>query len=331
MMNRATPAAAVLLGAVMCTDLTGAAAGALAPRRLAIFYGIPSLVNGARGDLARAAAVFAEYDTVVFGDGLELPDVVPGRSPVGAGPVERRHTAAIIRSLADLGRRPAVFGYVDLGRSQNLSQREIERRIGLWREMGAHGIFFDEAGYDFDVTRERQNAAVDAVHKAGMRVFVNAFNPDDVFLPSKGVPHHLKSGDAYLLESFAIRNGKPDIGAAWAARTARALEHARRDNVAVHAVTTTDARTASSPELIACAWWLAVAFGVDAFGWGEPSFSGPDSALPWRPRPEPDALLIGERFVGPISIAGGVYSRGTDRGRIEVDTRNLAGRFVPTR
>jgi hypothetical protein len=305
------------------------AARTLAPRRLAIYYGIPSLVNDARGDVARAAAVFGEYDVVVFGDGLEFPDVVPGRTPPGAGPVERLKTAAITRALSTTGRRPAVFGYIGLGNSQNLTQREIERRIALWRETGAGGIFFDEAGYDFGVDRPRQNAAIDAVHAAGMRVFMNAFNPDDVFLPAKGLSHHLTSGDAYLLESFVVRNGKAD-DPGWRARARRALEHARRYRVAVHAVTTTsDPAGAASPELIAYAWWAALAYGVDGFGWGEPSFSGPDSALPWRARPEDAAARAGDRFVGAPDVKDGVYARRTNRGRIELDTRRHTGRFVP--
>ena len=43
------------------------------PRRLAIYYGWPSLVNESYGDPTRAAAVFASFDLVVFGDGLEHP------------------------------------------------------------------------------------------------------------------------------------------------------------------------------------------------------------------------------------------------------------------
>ena len=47
--------------------------------------------------------------------------------------------------------------------------------------MGVHGVFLDEAGYDFGVTRVRQNAIVDYIHGRGLQAFVNAYNPDDVF------------------------------------------------------------------------------------------------------------------------------------------------------
>src|SRR5436190_6871477 len=54
-----------------CEAARTVAAATLPPQRLAIYYGYPSLVDGARGDIARVAAVFGEYDVVVFGDGLE--------------------------------------------------------------------------------------------------------------------------------------------------------------------------------------------------------------------------------------------------------------------
>jgi hypothetical protein len=100
--------------------------------------------------------------------------------------------------------------------------------------------------------------------------------------------------------------------------------------VAVHAVTTTDAGTTPPSGSLEYAWWLALAYGLDGFGWGEPVFSGPDSMLPWRPRPQ-GAMEVGGKFVGPLTLYGTVYSRATDRGHIEIDTRTRAVRFVPAR
>ena len=321
----------MLLGVVVAADLAATARTTLVPRRLAIFYGIPSLVNGAGGDVEKATAVFGEYDIVVFGDGLEFADVVSARSPAGAGPVEHARTAAIIMGLATTGRNPMVFGYVDLGRSQQLADTEIARRIRLWRDMGARGIFFDEAGYDFGVTRQRQNTAVDAAHAAGMPVILNAFRPDDVFLPSNGIPHRLKSGDAYLLESFVVRNGVMEQGAGWSAKAARAVEYAGRAGVAVHATTTTERRTPPGSRMVAYAWWAAALHGIDAFSWGEPAFGGPDSSLPWHERPEPLASAIGGRYEDDVALVDGVFSRRTDKGRIDLDSRRHAGTFTPGR
>jgi hypothetical protein len=269
-------ASAVLAAAV--------AAPAAAPERLAIFYGIPSLVNGAGGDVPRAAQAFAEYDVVVLGDGLEFDDVVPSRKPAGAGPVEYQRTKEIIRRLAAAPRRTAVFGYVDLGRSQQLTLDEIKARVDRWRAMGAAGIFFDEAGADFGVDRARQNAAVDATHDAGLRAVLNAFNPDDVFVagPDRIKPR-LRTGDAYLLESFAVRDGRADDPRGWNDRTRRAIAGTSATGAALWATTTMQG--AYEPALMQHAWRAAMDAGIHAFAWGEPSFGSADSRLPFRPRP----------------------------------------------
>ena len=307
-----TVSACVLSAAVLAT------AAMAEPKRLAIYYGIPSLVNGAAGDVGRAAAAFAEYDLVVFGDGLEFDDVVPARKPPGAGPIEYGRTKAIIAQLAASPRKTAVFGYVDLGSSQQLSIDEIKSRVAKWKALGAAGIFYDEAGADFGVDRARQNAAVEAAHAARLRVVLNAFNPDDVFRTGDdGVRPRLGAGDAYLLESFAVRNGvaedpfgtsaaseprersgdrgapasegvggsggaKPP-GKKWNDRLERARRGAAATGAAIWATTTTEGKFA--PELMTHAWRAAVQAGVDAFSWGEPSFGSVDSRLPFRPRP----------------------------------------------
>jgi hypothetical protein len=254
------------------------------PRRLAIYYGVPSLVNGAGGDVARAVAAFAEYDVVVFGDGLEFDDVVPSRKPAGAGPVEHQRTKQIIAQLAGSSRRTAVFGYVDLGRSQQLALDDIQERIWRWQSMGVSGIFFDEAGADFGVDRLRQNAAVDAAHAAGLRVALNAFNPDDVFrTEAGGLRPRIGAGDAYLLESFAVRNGRIEDPGVWRERVHKAFTGTTKSGAALWATTTTTEGYEAA--LMDHAWHAAKQAGVQAFAWGEPSFGSVDSRLPFRPRP----------------------------------------------
>ena len=141
------------------------------PERIAIYYGYPSLVNGGNGDLARAVSVFADYDVIVLGDGLELDTSLE----------EHQFTTRMIQALQAAPRHPLVYGYIDLGNTQKLPLDAITDRIERWARMGARGVFFDEAGYDFGVTRERQNAAVVAAHARGLSACLNAFRPTDVF------------------------------------------------------------------------------------------------------------------------------------------------------
>jgi len=260
------------------------AVAAPAPQRLAIYYGYPSVVEQAGGDIARAAAVFASYDAIVFGDGLELPDEDTSDPGLKA---ERQRVAQIIRAIHNTPRRPVVYGYVALGSTQNLALAEIDRRVERWRMVGADGIFFDEAGNDFGVDAMRRRMTVCAAHGRGLRVFMNAFNPDDLFSEAASrrdeCDGRLGPRDALLVESFAIRNGDFEPVSRIDRRASAALKWRQRTGVRVFGVTTTDGRPFSREEFNS-AWQHAAVRGFDGFGWGEQNFSA-DSRLPWRGQP----------------------------------------------
>ena len=318
-----------------------AAASRLSPAALAIYYGYPSLINGASGNVDRAVAAFADYDVLVLGDGLQFADLDARRRPAGAGPDEHRRTRAIIERLRARSASMQVYGYVDLGNTQDLAIDEIGRRARLWWEMGVTGVFLDEAGYDFGVTRERQNAAIDAIHGLGLSAFVNAFNPDDVFNPSpvplnavgggnpSGLATRLGARDAYLLESFQVRLGQPETWAAWSSRTRKAIAYRDRYHTRMFGVATTTADTESQAAgLFPYVWWSAALWGLDGIGWGEPDFSGSSSRLSPRHRTIDRQLLAGARFVSDVTATPEGFERRTDAGRIVVSRTGRWGRFV---
>lgn len=160
-------------------------------------------MNNSGGDPALAVQVFKDYDVVIFGNGIDSPT---------HGDHDRTQT--IIESLQPLGTR--VYGYVDLcsqGGSfcSSLPISEILAKTDRWAAMGAAGIFLDQAGYDYGVSRERLNQVVDYVHGKGMSAYVNPWNPDDVFsaaieptLNPSGLATHLGANDYCLHESFAV-------------------------------------------------------------------------------------------------------------------------------
>jgi len=282
------------------------------PGRLAIFYGVPSLVNGASGDIERAAREFAPYDVVVFGDGLQDERAV-----------EHQSTAEIIRRLAAVRPDTRVFGYIALGRTRRLSDEAVADAIARWDRMGVHGIFLDEAGYDFGVTRSRQNAAIDAAHGAALHVFVNAFNPDDVLAGGT----HLQAGDLFLLESFTVRKGSVESTDRWYARARSAAEHSRRTGVEVWAVTTPDMQGRFDKPLCTLAWWSTALWGFRGIGWGEPLYAAPSSVMPLR-ECRGDDRVAGGPFASDVSRDGARFRRQTEAGYLEVDLRRQAGRFV---
>lgn len=252
-----------------------------APRelqRLCIFYGWPSAFDGSRS-AEEAAAKLAGYDVVVLGAGLERPD--HGDHPATRQIIER------IRGDAE------VFGYIPLGEATGLDLGQIEQRMRAWAAMEVHGVFFDEAGYDFGNTRARQNDAFRAAHRQGLRVFANAFEPRDLFDAGKGPRNpkaaktELRAGDCYLYESFGLVEGRPESEQARREKLAR-LEPARRLGVRIFGVT-----TSGQPGFFdAAAWGRVVAearrVGLDGLGWGEHLFGARDNRMPSRPFP-PDA------------------------------------------
>jgi hypothetical protein len=104
------------------------------PKRLGIYYGWPSLVQGANGNLTDAAATFSQFDVVVFGDGIS-----------SSSHGDHTNTQTIIQSLNTLGK--LSFGYIDLGvTTQNLSIAQMQTVVNNWAAMGVKGIMWDDAG-----------------------------------------------------------------------------------------------------------------------------------------------------------------------------------------
>jgi hypothetical protein len=201
--------------------------------------------------------------------------------------------------------------------------------------MGVRGIFFDEAGYDFGVTRARQNAAVSAAHARGLRVCLNAHHPSDLFgddaVPlnamgggnPQGLPPMLSEPDAVLLESFGVREGVPEPPGAVERRMREALEGRRRYGTALYAVATAGTNLCDRA-LAAYGWWVASVFGLDAYGWGTPHYGAKLSELPWVQRPAEESLL-GGWSIGEVCTDGAQWSRRTSLGVIRVDPRALSG------
>ena len=334
----------VVWAAVVSAGIASAAMSAAAraegpapPARLAIYYGIPSLVNGAGGDVERAARVFADYDVVVFGDGLEYDS--PRTSGPSAGPVEHARTRAIVTRLARLRPSTQVFGYVPLGDTQRLSWAAVADGIRRWRDMGIHGIFLDEAGYDFGVTRERQTQVIDLIHSADLRVFANAFNPGDILgsemVPAntrgggnpRGLPSRLGPGDLLLLESFVVRMGELEQADSWFERSQQAAAYSRRTGVGVMTVTTAGRDLPFDAALCRLAWWGSVLWGFQGFGWGEPDFAAPTSQMPVRACATQGELASSGDYVADVARDGSRFVRRTEQRVIEIDFRLRSGGF----
>lgn len=189
----------VLSGAIKSADVITNRVHAR-PSKLMIYYGVPQGVN-AMWDDNKAAQTFAQWDYIVFGNGLDDP-----------GNTYNASTTAIITKMRTINTNVKVFGYVDLSVTvSNLSIAQMQTKVDQWKTTGADGILLDQAGYDFHVPRSRLNTMLDYIHGKGMSAFVNAWAADDVmssnvdatYNPS-GTPTKMGSNDFYLLESWLI-------------------------------------------------------------------------------------------------------------------------------
>jgi len=319
---------------LLLTSMTSANTGSRPvhkPHRLLVYYGYPSLINGAAGNIARAVKVFSTYDTIVLGDGLEFADIDPQRKPAGVGKDEHDKAQGIIEALHSPVRD--IYGYICIGNSQSLSYAEIGRRVKLWRDMGVSGIFFDEAGFDFATTRQRQNRAVDLVHRSGLRVLANAYNPDDLFTRVSRTgdghdaglpPSHLTKQDAFLLESFQVKSGDYEEVGVWKPKAEKAIRYREQYGTRIYSLPTLDKSGVVSAEKVCYAWWGAVLYQFDGFGFGDSRYGSNGTATGL----ECPSFELGRFQNGAPTLLESRLSLRTDRGEIFLDVRNHTAGFA---
>lgn len=171
-------------------------------RLLSVFYSPPNVANGAFSD-DYAAGSFSRFDDVILGGGLQDP-----------GHVYHDSTAAIIQKVATLATGTVFWGYVDAGvTSSNLSLAQIQTIVDQWLDMGIDGIFVDLFGYDYGVSRTRQNDILNYIHGKGVGAFINVWNWDDAFgsivnptYNPTGVPTAANNHDIGMLESWVCNS-----------------------------------------------------------------------------------------------------------------------------
>lgn len=299
------------------------------PEKLAFYYGFPSEVNDSSGDINKATTVFEDYDILVFGNTLDSP-------------LNQDHALSriIINNLQPNGTR--IYGYVDLcfdggNYCSSLPLSEIYASTDRWADMGAVGIFFDQVGFEYSVSRDRLNAAVDYAHNQGLSVFVNAWDPDDVFSPvihpamnPLGTPTHLGPNDYFLHESFAVLLSGFQDSAFLIEKSEKALKWKKIYGTKMATVNTVAFSVPPfDQEKLEYVWWMTMLYGFDAMAWGETGIYSADcQCLPYHSRPDPGDI---GSAIDPITVShnGAVHWRNTKTGTIKIDTSTHVGQFIP--
>ena len=292
------------------------------PLRLAIYYGWPSFVNHSQGNVNAAVRHFSQFDIVVLGDGLEHPFHA-----------DHKATATIIRQLVDRG--VLVYGYVDMGVStQNLSLSAAKRYVDEWYAMGVTGIFWDDAGFDFGVSRERQDILFDYTHQKGLSAFVNAWHLENV-LADDPTPPHLGYEDFYLAESWMIGYGGYARMVDWQERIRKLDFYAKKIGVRVAAMGMgpVDGNATAPKHPYQLVYWSSALYGLDAVGYSDPYF-GAGCALPNSLFIPPSEMpFYGNIFLDDprLSLDEKTVTRHTDLGKVVVklDGELSSAGFVP--
>jgi hypothetical protein len=299
------------------------------PKKLLIYYSYPSSLNYPTNgyNLDYVSNDLMQYDYVILGENLEL-----------STHSDHNNTILILNKMANSSTK--VFGYIDLGVStRNHSLQTIQQRVNAWKAMGVHGIFFDDFGYDFLVSRQRQNDAVSYVHGQGLKVVANGWNPDDVFGSNinatynpSGIPTILNSSDFYLSESYLIRewNYEPDPNS-WQVKADKLRNYQQSIGFKIFSVTTNNMSNQQNYDTnrFDYAWYGAVINNHEAVGWGEYLFSccGSINAIsPFRIRPN---VNVGTSFLSNVKQNGSEFYRYTNLGKIAINTSMNTYSFTP--
>lgn len=196
-----------------------------------IYYGWLNSFNSASHgwDNEKVAQELAQYSVLVFGDGIAA-------STHG----DYANTKTILARIKVLNPDCMIFGYVSIYQTY----ANFKTKVDEWNhaDIDVHGIFLDEAGYDYGTAatngRDAFNEKVDYVHSKDMICFANAWKPEhvldienDASYPNTTwnpdlVYSNLGSDDWYLLESHAIdSSGNYESASQWKSRAEKALEY----------------------------------------------------------------------------------------------------------
>lgn len=263
------------------------------PTDLLIYYGYPNSFNSATNgwDNEKVARDMARYGIVILGDGVEDP-----------GHGDYANTQVIIPRVKLYNSSCQTFGYV--AAAQAIA--DFKTKVDQWNTLGVHGIFIDEAGYDYGKTRAEFNEMVDYVHgkTTSKLVFANAWNTDhilgtanDVSYPNTTynsglVESKLTSTDWILLESFPVNttaysgNAGYESRTDWTARGSKAISLRSTYNVNFAASGIINNDNASGQTLFNFLFISSLMWSLEACGSSDTSYASSSAAVTLWTRPD---------------------------------------------
>lgn len=299
------------------------------PFNLLIYYGWMNSFNyGDNGwDNEKVAQDMAKYGLIVLGDGIQDP-----------GHGDYSNTTVIIPRIKELNPDVKIFGYVTV----NQTKSNFETKAGQWNTLSVHGIFMDEAGYDYGTHRDVFNERVDFVHDQSNAnlCFVNAWTmdhiigtandpsfPNSTYNPGLSASN-LTSNDWYLLESFPINttaySGTDgyEPKADWLYRGEKAIEHRYNYGINLAAVGIINNDNSDGQDLFEFGFISSIMWCLEAFGTSDTNYGASSAQVTFWTRPNvKGAGRIWSEYptVGNDGNDADVYWRFTDFARFMLD------------
>ena len=273
------------------------------PKNLLIYYGWLNSFNSADNgwNNENVAQAISKYNVIAFGDGIQDPSHG-----------DFANSQIIINRIKEINPAILIFGYVTV----NQSLTDFTTKTKQWDNLKVHGIFMDEAGYDYSKTRIELNSRIDVVHSQedANTCFLNAWNIDNIvgieedpsYLNSSFNPGLVDSNvdidDWYLLESFAVNtdsysaNGGYASKTDWHARGNKAVEKHVEYGLNLASIGIINDDNAEGQSLFDFAHMSALAYNLDANGTSDSNYGASSAKTKYWERPDPGHFTVEEDF-----------------------------------
>jgi hypothetical protein len=260
------------------------------PNDMLIYYGWLNAFNSARNawDNEKVSQELSRYGVLVFGAGLEDPSHG-----------DYANTQVILARVKALNPNALIFGYVTI----NQDYATFTPKVDGWETLQVHGIFLDEAGYDFGKTRAEFNQRVDYVHGRSYAklCFANSWNldhilgttndpsyPNSTYNPS-AVESNLTATDWTLLESFPVNSlayGQGYESATdWVARGEKSVAKKSAYGINIASISVIANSSSNGQKFADFAYAASIAYSVDGFGTSDEYYGASSAAVRWWERP----------------------------------------------
>lgn len=308
----------------------------IGPDNLLIYYGwLNSFNYGVNAwTNEKVAQDMAKYNLIVLGDGVQDPNHG-----------DFSNTSVIIPRIKALNPSAKIFGYVstteDNTNGDSTSLSDFQLKVSQWNDLEVHGIFLDEAGYDFGTNRVDFNSKVSYVHNQEYAniCFVNSWNMDHIIGTEndESYPNEtwnptltesdLQSTDYYLLESFPINTsaysgtGGYESKSDWAIRGVKAINHRYTYGIKLVACGMINNDNTNGQQLFNFGYVSALMFSLEGFGTSDTNYGASSAAVNfWYRHNAIDLLAWSLSPSVQVDISDGdVYWRYTDKGKLKLD------------